>query len=241
MNIRSCIPAAAAIFLLTACTDQVAGQKGHAVELKTTRDSVSYGIGTDIGHNMKMSGLDSLDINALAMGIRDGIDSTEKMTSEKVRSVVQAYMIEAQKKVMAKQQAAGEANLRKGEAWLTENGKKPGVITTASGLQYEVVTMGTGPKPTMEDVVSVNYRGTLIDGKEFDSSFKRGQPAQLPVNKWIPGFVEVFQIMPVGSKWKVYVPSNLAYGAQGAGEDIPPYSVLVFDLELLQIVPPTGK
>ena len=239
--IRTCTPVAAALFLLTACTGQVAGQKGHQVDLKTTRDSVSYGIGTDIGHNMRMSGLDSLNLEAVAMGMRDGIDSTEKMTSEKVRSVVQAYMLEAQKKVMAKQQAAGEVNLRKGEAWLTENGKRQGVTTTASGLQYEVVSNGNGPKPTMEDVVSVNYRGTLIDGKEFDSSFKRGQPAQLPVNRWIPGFQEVLQLMPVGSKWKVYIPSNLAYGAQGAGEDIPPYSVLVFDLELVQIMPPSAK
>lgn len=241
MNMRSCIPALAVILLVTACTDQAAGQKGHAVDLKSNRDSVSYGIGTDIGHNMKMSGLDSLNVDALAMGIRDGIDSTEKITSEKVRSIVQAYMMEAQKKVLAKQQVEGEARMRAGEAWLTENGKRQGVVTTGSGLQYEVVSAGNGPKPKMEDVVSVHYKGTFIDGREFDSSYKRGQPAQLPVSQWIPGFQEVLQLMPVGSKWKVYIPSNLAYGAQGMGQDIPPYSTLLFDLELLAILPPEGK
>lgn len=236
MNIRLCFSALAAI-LLGACTDQAAGQKGHTVALKSNVDSVSYGIGTDIGHNMKQSGLDSLNVQALAMGITDGIDSTEKMTSEKVRTMVQAYMMEAQKKVLARQQAEGEALMRKCEDWLTANGKKPGVQTTASGLQYEVVQQGTGPKPTINDMVTVHYRGTLIDGKQFDSSYDRGEPATFGVGQVIPGWTEALQLMSPGSKYKLYIPQNLAYGAQGAGKDIPPYSALIFDVELISIKP----
>lgn len=236
MNIRLCISALAAI-LLSACTDQVAGQRGHTVALKTNRDSVSYGIGTDIGHNMKMSGLDSLNVEALAMGISDGIDSTEKMTAENVRTMVQAYMMEAQKRVMARQAAEGEVMMRKGEEWLTENAKKAGVKTTPSGLQYEVIAEGSGPKPTMSDMVTVHYRGTLINGKQFDSSYDRGEPTSFGVGQVIPGWTEALQLMSVGSKYKLYIPQNLAYGAQGAGEDIPPYSALVFEVELLGIKP----
>ena len=234
MNIRLCLSALAAI-LLGACTDQAAGQKGHAVALKTTVDSVSYGIGTDIGHNMKMSGLDSLNVEALAMGISDGIDSTEKMTDEKVRGMVQAYMLEAQKKVMARQAAEGEAVMRKGEEWLTANGKKPGVQTTASGLQYEVITPGSGAKPTLSDMVTVHYKGTLLDGKQFDSSYDRGEPATFGVGQVIPGWTEALQLMSPGSKYKLYIPSELAYGAQSPSPAIPANSVLVFDLELLSI------
>lgn len=240
MNFRILASAAVAL-LLGACTDQAAGQKGHTTALATTMDSVSYGIGTDIGHNMKVGGLDSLNVDALAMGIRDGLDSAEKITGEQVRALVQAYMIEAQKKSMAKQQAKSEENLRKGEAWLSENGKKPGVVTTASGVQYQVVNEGTGPKPKGDDVVQVHYRGMLIDGTEFDSSYPKGQPLAMPLSQWIPGFSEVLQLMSVGSKYKAFIPSNLAYGAQGMGQAIPPYSVLVFDMELVGINPAGGR
>jgi FKBP-type peptidyl-prolyl cis-trans isomerase FklB len=244
MNIRLCFSALAAI-LLGACTDQAAGQKGQVVALKTNIDSVSYGLGTDIGHNMKMSGLDSLNVQALAMGITDGIDSTEKITSENVRNLVQAYMVEAQKKVMARQQAEGESRMRVGEEWLTANGKKPGVMTTASGLQYEVLKAGTGPKPTPQNAVVVHYSGSLVNGAEpFDSSYGRGAPATFALSQEaateeafpvIPGLTEAILLMPEGSKWRVFVPQNLGYGAQGAGDKIPPYSVLIFDIEFLSI------
>ncbi len=236
MNIRLSISVAAAL-ILGACTDHAAGQKGQTPALKTVMDSVSYGIGTDIGHNIKMSGLDSLNIDALVDGLRDGVDSTEKIASDKVRTLVQTYMLEAQKKAMAKQQAEGEATLREGEAFLTENGKKPGVITTASGLQYTVITEGKGPKPTLNDLVTVKYTGSLINGQVFDSSDNHGGPSPYPVNKYIPGWTEALQMMSVGSKYKLYVPSNLAYGAQGMGQEIPPYSALLFELELLDIQP----
>ena len=197
MNIRLGFSALAAI-LLGACTDQAAGQKGHAVALTTTMDSVSYGIGTDVGFNIKRAKLDSLNVDALIMGIRDAFDSTEKMTSEKARALVQAYMMEAQKKAAESQQAEGEALMRKCEDWLTANGKKPGVQTTASGLQYEVVQPGNGPKPTITDQVTVHYRGTLLDGKQFDSSYDRGEPTTFGVGQVIPGWTEALQLMSPG-------------------------------------------
>ena len=150
-------------------------------------------------------------------------------------------MLSAQQKAMAKQQMAAEGNIKVGEAWLAENGKKQGVTTTASGLQYEVMQMGTGPKPTAADQVKVNYRGTLIDGTEFDSSYKRGEPAEFGVGGVIPGWTEALQLMPKGSRWKLYVPQNLAYGAQSPGASIPAYSALIFEVELLDITtPPAG-
>ncbi len=239
MNTKLCLSALAAI-LLSACTNQVTGQKERGGALKHNIDSVSYGIGTDIGHNIKQNmaqaGLDSLNVEALFGGMRDGFDSTERIESGKVREIVQAYMIAAQQKQMAQQQAAGEATLREGEAFLTENGKKPGVITTASGLQYEVLQEGKGPKPGPDDVVKINYRGTLINGKEFDSSFRRGEPTQMPVSQFVAGFAEALQLMPVGSRYKVYIPSSLAYGSQSMGPDLPAYSTIIFELDMLDMV-----
>lgn len=234
MNIRICISLAAAV-LLGACTDHAAGQKDH-VALKNNKDSVSYAIGTDIGHNIRASGLDSLNMDALVMGMRDGADSTEQITSDKIKDVKQRFMIEAQKKAMAAQQHKDEENMRKGEAWLTENGKRQGVTTTASGLQYEVITMGTGPKPTAKDTVIVKFRGTLTDGKQFDTSDNYGGSIRFGLDEVIPGWGEALQLMPAGSKWKVFVPSNLGYGAQAKGDRIPAYSVLVFEMELVSIV-----
>lgn len=239
MNLKLCFSALAAV-LLSACTNQVTGQKERGGALKTNLDSVSYGIGTDIGHNIKQNmvqaGLDSLNIEALFGGMQDGFDSTERIGSEHVRAIVQAYMIQAQQKQMAKQQAEGEANLRAGEAFLTENGKKPGVITTASGLQYEVLQEGKGPKPGPTDVVKINYRGTLIDGTEFDSSFRSGQPTQMAVNQFVAGFAEALQLMPAGARYKVYIPSALGYGGQSMGPELPAYSTLIFELDMLEVV-----
>jgi len=239
MNIKLTAFAALAL-LMSACSNQATGQKGRNVPLASTIDSVSYGVGSDVGHNLKMNlkqaGLDSLNLDAMFAGMRDAMDSTERISTDKVKAVVQAYMIAAQKKVMDAQEKKAEGNLAEGRAFLAENGKKPGIVTTATGLQYEVLQMGNGPKPTADQTVKVNYRGTLINGKEFDSSYKRGEPAEFPVNAVIPGWTEALQLMPVGSRWKLFIPSDLAYGQHGAGADIPGNSTLIFEVELMDIV-----
>jgi FKBP-type peptidyl-prolyl cis-trans isomerase len=239
MNIRILLSAAMAL-VLGAC-NQVTGQKDRGkVVLKTSADSISYAIGNDVGNRLRaqlreVDFLDTLNLDLLASGVRTGLDSIP--SDSLVNRALVNFQLAMQARFKQRQQVQAEESLRKGEAWLTENGKKPGVTTTASGLQYEVVQQGTGPKPKAEDVVDVHYRGTLVDGKEFDSSYKRGQPATFGLGQVIPGWTEGLQLMPVGSKYKLYIPSNLGYGAQGMGQDIPPYSVLVFDVELLAIKP----
>jgi FKBP-type peptidyl-prolyl cis-trans isomerase len=225
--------------LVSACSNKATGQKERNVPLASTLDSVSYGIGTDVGHNLQMNikqaGLDSLNIDALFAGMRDAMDSTERIHSDKVKAIVQAYMIGAQKKMMAKQLAADSLRLLEGKKFLAENGKKPGVVTTASGLQYQVLQMGKGPKPTATDSVQVNYVGTLFDGKHVDSSADHGGPADFSLTDLIKGWSEGVQLMPVGSRFKFFIPSDLAWGERGAGDKIPPNSVVVFEVELLKI------
>lgn len=227
------VSAALAMTFLSACSQ---GQKGR-VALKTEMDSVSYAIGADIGQNFKRSKLDSVNVDAISMGLRDGLDSAAMMDEETLQRVVQGYMMKLQEKRMAEERAKGEENRAIGEKFMAENAKKPGVVTLPSGLQYEVITMGTGPKPTETDKVKVHYTGTLIDGTEFDSSVRNGKPVEYPVNGFVPGWVEALQLMPVGSKWKLVIPSDLAYGpSAGPGGAIPPNSTLLFELELIDIL-----
>lgn len=239
MNIKLTAFAALAL-LMSACSNQATGQKGRNIPLATTIDSVSYGVGSDVGHNLKMNikqaGLDSLNLDAMFAGMRDAMDSTERISTDKVKAVVQAYMMGAQKKMMAKQLAADSLMLVEGANFLAQNGKKPGMITTASGLQYEVLQMGKGPKPTAEDSVQVNYVGTLFNGKAVDSSADHGGPAEFALPHLVQGWSEGVQLMPVGSRFKFYIPSNLAWGANGAGEKIPPNTPVIFEVELLKIV-----
>ena len=225
--------AALAMTFLSACSQ---GQKGP-VELKNEMDSVSYAIGADIGANFKRGKLDSVNIDAIALGLRHGLDSNTMMDQAALEQVVQGYMMKLQERRMAEEQVKGEENRVAGEAFLAENGKKPGVTTTESGLQYEVITMGKGAKPVASDQVKVHYTGTLIDGTKFDSSVDRGEPATFPVGGVIRGWVEAIQLMPVGSKWKLFIPSDLAYGPSGGpGGTIPGNSTLIFEVELLDIV-----
>jgi FKBP-type peptidyl-prolyl cis-trans isomerase FklB len=228
MKIKNYILLCGAAFLsLTACEGQK--NKSGKSTLSNQMDSVSYGIGKSIGQNLKKDALDSIDVDLIAKGIRDAFkNDTAMMKESDAQAVIQSFM-------MAREKKKGEGNLAKGKKFLEENGKKQGVTTLPSGLQYEVIKMGTGPKPVLTDKVTVNYHGTLIDGTVFDSSVQRGQPAQLPVNQWIPGFSEALQLMPVGSKWKLYVPENLAYGERGAGGKIGPNETLIFELELISI------
>ncbi len=215
-------------------TGSVTGQK-----LKTNVDSLSYAFGI-VNYNALKS--DSLDLNAMvvAKAMLDGKEGKATMTDEEARTYIMTFINAREKEKMAKLAEANKVNFKdyieQNEKFLAENKGKSGVTTTESGLQYEVVKMGNGPKPTSESTVKVHYTGTLIDGTEFDSSIKRNEPAQFPVSGVIAGWTEALQLMPVGSKFKLYIPQNLAYGENGAGDVIKPYSTLIFDVELLEIL-----
>jgi len=204
--------------------------------LKTQKDKVSYSIGMDIGTTLKKQELD-VDPAILARGIRDSMSGQKPlMTDQEMRDTIAAF----QKEMMAKQQEQtkqmGEKNKKQGEAFLAENKKKEGVKTLPSGLQYKVITAGKGKKPKATDTVTTHYRGTLIDGTEFDSSISRGKPASFPVNGVIPGWTEALQLMEEGAKWQLFIPSNLAYGERGTpGGPIGPNATLIFDIELISV------
>ena len=203
----------------------------------SNQDSISYSIGMAMAQNLKQNGMTDLNTTLLAQGLSDALKGQKtKLSMEQMGQILNAY----QQKQMAARNAEGmkasAENKKIGSAFLTENKAKAGVVTTASGLQYSIEKEGTGVKPTATDRVKVHYTGKLLDGKVFDSSVERGQPAEFGVNEVIKGWTEALQLMPVGSKWKLYIPSDLAYGDRGAGADIKPGSTLVFDVELLDIV-----
>jgi FKBP-type peptidyl-prolyl cis-trans isomerase FklB len=200
--------------------------------LKNQKDKMSYIIGMDIGTNLKKQSID-IDSNILAKGVKDALAGTKPLLTEQE---IQETMVAFQKEMMVKQAEVAKKNKAEGEAFLTENKKKEGVKTLLSGLQYKVIKAGTGKKPKSTDTVTAHYRGTLINGSEFDSSYKRGQPATFPVSGgMIPGWTEALQLMEVGAKWQLFIPPNLAYGEQGAGRDIGPNATLIFEIELVSI------
>jgi len=203
--------------------------------LSTQKEKISYGIGVNIGKSLQNDNLD-VDVDILARGIRDVFSGGKlRLTDEEHRAAMSA----AQREVMEKQKEAatkaGEKNKKEGEAFLAENKKKEGVVTLPSGLQYKVIKSGDGKSPAATDKVETNYRGTLIDGTEFDSSYKRGKTAVFPVTGVIPGWTEALQKMKVGDKWQLFVPPELAYGERGAGRDIGPNATLIFEVELVSI------
>ena len=208
--------------------------KSSKIQLKTLADSAAYAIGIDIGNNIKKNlptapGGKDLDQKIILAAFTSALNGdSSQISSLKIQGVTQSYFMKAQ------QVEAGKA-AEAGKKFLDENAKRPGVKTTASGLQYEILKEGNGPKPLATDTVVVHYHGTTIEGKVFDSSVERKEPAKFPVNQVIPGWTEALQLMPVGSKWKLVVPSQLGYGERGAGADIKPNSVLVFEVELLEI------
>jgi FKBP-type peptidyl-prolyl cis-trans isomerase FklB len=207
----------------------------HKTELKTLQDSVSYSIGMDIGRNLKGQMID-VNPDALAQALKDMTgDGKPMLTDAQARSAMMAFQTQMMATHAEKMKAAGEKNKKDGEVFLAENKKKEGVVTLPSGLQYKVLTMGNGKKPRATDKVTLNYRGVLIDGTEFDNSYKRGEPAVFPVNGIIKGLSEALQLMPVGSKWQIVIPADIAYGEQGAGAQIAPNAVLIFEIELLGI------
>jgi len=192
-------------------------------------------IGNGLGQNLKKQSVE-FDPNLVANGLKDSLSGGKTLlTVDEAKAVLQEVQVEMQKEQQEKTKQASEKNKSDGEAFLTANKDKEGIVTLPSGLQYKILTEGNGPKPTADDSVVCNYRGTLTDGKEFDSSFKRGQPATFPVKGVIKGWTEALQLMPVGSKWQLFVPPSLAYGEQGAGADIGPNSTLIFEVELISI------
>lgn len=212
-----------------------AGQQPSDSALKTDKDKLSYAIGMQVGTTINRQSLD-VDPDVLMKGLKDAIAGNPLMTDAEARSQILKLQVQMRAKEEEKMKQAGEANKKEGEAFLAANKSKPGVVTTASGLQYKVLKQGTGPKPTAADTVVCNYKGTLINGKEFDSSYKRGEPSSFPVNGVIKGWTEALQLMPVGSKYELYIPSDLAYGERGAAAaDIGPNSTLIFEVELLSI------
>ena len=205
-----------------------------ASELKTDKDKLSYALGMNFAVNFQKQGLD-VDPALFAKGFTERLGGTKTaLTDDDMQKVLMAAAQEIRKKQAAEQAAKGEAAQKEGEAFLAANKAKDGVVVQPSGLQYKILKAGAGPRPTADDTVVCNYKGTLIDGTEFDASEKHGGPITIPVKGVIPGWTEALQLMPVGSKWQLFIPSNLAYGAQGPG-DIGPNATLIFEVELESI------
>ncbi len=231
------------LIVLTAVMALMLGSCSNGIKtakLRTQDDSLAYAFGI-VNYNALLT-QDSLMLDPVlvAKAMVDGKEGKPLMEDNMARTYIMTYI---NKRESAKQEKQAQLNkeiykdyIAKNEEFLAKNKEKPGVITTASGLQYKVLKMGTGPKPTAQSTVKVNYVGTLIDGTEFDSTAKKNEPAQFPVSGVIPGWTEALQLMPVGSKFKLFIPANLAYGAQGVGDVIKPYSTLIFEVDLLEIV-----
>jgi FKBP-type peptidyl-prolyl cis-trans isomerase FklB len=203
--------------------------------LKSQKDKVSYALGVDIGKSLKGHSVD-LDPDLLAKGIKDAFSGGKALLSEEeIRETLNALQKEMVAKQQEKVKKMGEKNKKEGEAFLAENKKKEGVKTLPSGLQYKVIKAGTGKKPKLTDTVTTHYRGTLIDGTEFDSSYRRGKPATFQVKGVIPGWTEALQMMEEGAKWQLVIPPRLAYGERGAGPHIGPNATLIFEVELISV------
>ena len=234
MKLRVFIYASALVLSVGVAGCQNSGIKGDT-KLANNNDSVSYALGVLIGENNKQQmkdapGVDQLNKDIIIAAFQKAFkgDSVQ-IKADNANGMIQAYFTE-----IAKVEA--DKNIKAGEEFLAANASKSGVVTLPSGLQYEIITVGTGAKPTPADQVKCHYHGTTIDGKVFDSSVDRGEPAVFPVGNVIPGWTEALQLMPVGSKWKLFIPAALAYGERGAGADIKPNSTLIFEVELLEIV-----
>ena len=200
-------------------------------------DRISYALGLSMGNNFRASGIETINVADFADGVAAVFSGKDlKMTYDEAKEEIRKYFTAMQERQQAEAAKVGEQNRKLGEAYLADNAKRPGIVTTASGLQYEVLTQGDGPVPAATDQVKVHYTGRLIDGTVVDSSVERGEPATFGVTQVIPGWVEALQLMPVGSKWRLHIPSALAYGPNGAGGVIGPDATLIFDVELLEIV-----
>jgi FKBP-type peptidyl-prolyl cis-trans isomerase FklB len=222
-----------AVLAVLLLVSQAMGQE--KLVLKDQKDKVSYSIGTDIAGSLKKQ---SIDINgdALVQGIRDVLSNSKTLLAEEeIRAILTSFQKEMLAQQVERNKEAVVKNKKEGAAFLAENKKKEGVVTRPSGLQYKVISAGTGKSPKATDTVVANYRGKLLDGTEFDSSFTRGEPANFQVTGVIPGWTEALQMMKTGAKWQVFIPAELAYGERGVGNIIPPNSTLIFDIELISI------
>lgn len=234
MKLRTLFYATVLVLTVGVAGCQNSGKKSE-IKLTSKNDSVSYALGVLIGENNKQQmksapGVDQLDKKILIAAFEKAfMGDSVQIKAEKANATIQSFFAQVSK-------VEGDKNLKAGEEFLAANKSKPGVVTLPSGLQYEIIKAGTGPKPKADEEVKCHYQGTTIDGKVFDSSIKRGEPATFPVNRVIPGWTEALQLMPVGSKWKLYIPASLGYGERGAGQDIKPNSALIFEVELLEIV-----
>lgn len=231
MSIRMSV---CALLVIAFALSPVFAAEGDSMSVKEKR---SYCVGLDIGQNLKSNQYD-LEVEQLINGIRDAFTGAEwKVQKDEMMRVIQEYRTELNQKAQKIQAEQSQANMEAGKKYLDENAKKPGIVVLPSGLQYEIITPGTGNKPLATDTVQVHYTGTLIDGTEFDSSHTRGQPATFGVDKVIKGWTEALQLMKEGAKWRVFIPSDLAYGPRGAGPKIGPHSTLIFEVELLKVNP----
>ena len=217
---------------LAACAPPAEEQAAETVTLDTDQAKAGYGIGYNLAQNLTAQLGDSIDSAALQQGIADALADLPPRVDQQAAAAAMDAVSQAQTEELAQ---VSQAQLAAGAAFLEANGAREGVVTTASGLQYEVITLGDGPMPVATDTVVTHYHGTLVDGTVFDSSVERGAPASFPVNGVIKGWVEALQLMPVGSKWRLFVPPSLAYGERGAGGDIGPNETLIFEVELLEI------
>ncbi|MBS0351213.1 MAG: FKBP-type peptidyl-prolyl cis-trans isomerase [Proteobacteria bacterium] len=206
-------------------------------DLTNKSDRLSYAMGAKTGESFRTHGI-TVNVQAFAQGLQDALNGNKvQMSSEQIDQELRDFARTASSQYQAKMQQDAQKNQQIGNAFLDANKKRPGVSTTSSGLQYKVLTPGTGPKPSQSDTVTVDYEGRLLDGKVFDSSYERGKPASFPVNAVIMGWQEALQLMPVGSTWEIYIPPNLAYGQQGAGGVIGPNQTLVFKVHLIKTQP----
>jgi FKBP-type peptidyl-prolyl cis-trans isomerase FkpA len=214
------------------------GGKKELKELTTDVQKGSYALGMDVAGYLKRMDLE-VDLDAVALGLRHGLAGTDSlMTAPELKQAITDFQKRAQERMAEKQKLAATENTQKGTTFLNENKSKAGVQTTSSGLQYLVLSEGNGPKPKASDTVTVNYRGTLIDGTQFDSSYDRGEPVTFPLSGVVPGWTEGLQLMSIGSKYKFFIPSELAYGERAPSPDIPPNATLIFEVELISIGEP---
>jgi FKBP-type peptidyl-prolyl cis-trans isomerase FklB len=217
------------------CLLAPSARAGEPSALKTEKEQMSYGVGVDMARHFKRSGVE-IDVDTLIRALKDELSGSPLLLSEaELRAARTAYQAAIRRNLAEARGAAGSENKKKSDAFLAENKAKPGVVTLPSGLQYTILQAGTGRKPADTDTVECHYRGTLLDGTEFDSSYKAGHPRTFKVAGVIPGFREALKLMPAGSKWRIVIPPQLAYGSRGSGKTIPPQAALIYEVELLGV------